>query len=60
MHIHGMRLKKPLSTSANHAIYTWSPVEAECEVDNRVFAGISESHIPILRKEDRRWRTPTF
>jgi len=39
------------------------PLEAECIVDDRVFAGVSEFHIhiPELRKKkDGRWRTPTL
>jgi len=34
-------------------------VEAECVVDDRVFAGISEPHSPELRKK-KYGRTPTL
>src|SRR6218665_3865099 len=43
----GMRLKKPLPPTVHHAMYTRGfPVEAECVVDDRVFAVIREPHIP--------------
>src|SRR6218665_2954226 len=32
----GMRLKNPLPPTVYPATYTWSPVEAECVVDDRV------------------------
>jgi len=58
----GMRLKKPLPRTVHHATYTRGhPVEAECMVDDRVFAGIGKPHIPELRKKnDGWWRTPTL
>jgi len=50
-----MRLKKPLRPTALQATYTWSPVEAECVVDDQVFTGISEPHIPEPRKKKEGW-----
>jgi len=40
----GMRLKKTLPTTNPHTHVP--PVEAECMVDDRVFAGICEPHVP--------------
>jgi len=42
----GMRLKKPLPQLSTTPPARGPPVEAECVVDDRVFAGISEPHIP--------------
>ena len=46
MEMGSIHLEKPLPPIVHHATYMWSPVEAECVVDDRVFAGISEPHIP--------------
>jgi len=55
-----MHLKMPLLPQLQTMPPTLGPsVEAECMVDDQVFACINEPHIPELRKKDRWWKTPT-